>query len=216
MNVQVEWLSFENSPETVTLRATQKGIRSTQFNIQWRWNYYPFSHNHGSVENYPQMKGIELLLEIHPFFTEPWLLEEGYHLKALTFVNFLNIFVRCFEACCEYCPRKQICMDVWIYVWWTYIWSICMIHVDNWYTSVPLEWNRGRNLTNCRVEGCELPGGHADWYTKTTRKSPGRSRCIISRNFLVSPFAKKTSTEQTTFQRFFVLEARNPWIWVFG
>lgn len=36
MNVQVEWLSFENSPETVTLRATQKGIRSTQFNIQWR------------------------------------------------------------------------------------------------------------------------------------------------------------------------------------
>ena len=38
---------------------------------------YTFSHNHGSVQNYPNWKET-IILEIHPFSTEPWLWEEGY------------------------------------------------------------------------------------------------------------------------------------------
>ena len=33
--------------------------------------FYSLSHNHGSVENYPNLK-VTILLEIHPFSTEPW------------------------------------------------------------------------------------------------------------------------------------------------
>ena len=36
---------------------------------------YSFSHNHGSVKNTYIWK-VTILLEIHPFLTEPWLLWE--------------------------------------------------------------------------------------------------------------------------------------------
>ena len=38
--------------------------------------FYPSSHNHGSVENYPKWKETNIF-EIHAFSTEPWLWEEG-------------------------------------------------------------------------------------------------------------------------------------------
>ena len=41
---------------------------------------YHFSHSHASVENYPKWKGPTTISDI-PFFTEPWLWEEGYLLN---------------------------------------------------------------------------------------------------------------------------------------
>ena len=43
--------------------------------------FTPFSHNHGSVENHPKMKGNYCSIGARdPFSTEPWLWEEGYSL----------------------------------------------------------------------------------------------------------------------------------------
>ena len=36
----------------------------------------PMGHNHGSVEKWRGIWKVTILLEIHPFLTEPWLWEE--------------------------------------------------------------------------------------------------------------------------------------------
>ena len=41
--------------------------------------YYSFFHNHGSVENGYTIWKVTILLEIHPFLTEPWLWEKGWN-----------------------------------------------------------------------------------------------------------------------------------------
>ena len=127
--------------------------------------------------------------------------------KALTFVNFLNIFVWCFEACCEYCPRdRYVWMYGYMYGVYTYIWSNCMIHLYGKYYNRPIRVSFRGFVTNdksCRVEGCERLQVAGGWFfyrqktrksTITWKKSDVNLKFLqpdsvhhIDRNFLASP-----------------------------
>ena len=213
---------------------SKRDLGSTKFNIQWRWNYDPFSHIimvqwkttpkwketsiGGTIFLWTMMMGGRV---IHASFEKLW--------PLWTF--FPNICCSVLkEACCEYFPRDR-------YVW---IYDICMygvyiyLHLVNLYDTSrgkkkhrPIRVSFRGFVTNdksCRVEGCELPGGHADFSTqKTSQKITWKKSSTWNiqpdsvhhiQKLSGFPQRKKRPLNKPRFTIF--LEARNPWIWVFG